>query len=424
MGENLEVQIRKLQEYYWSEADPQGRGFVSLADLYRRAGNFSEARRILKDGLSRHDKVASGHVVMGWLHLDQDNPTQAEAAFRAALAVDPANIRALKGLGDILFRRGEIEETLELHRALHALDPLDREIPDRLAELERRVESQVRLQEAEALEEVLLSQEEPRVWEDREEVAESLDWEGASMQEDRSGVAEGAAPLLGDLPEAAEEEGGAGEAVAEEVEEEVRDSLGEEPADEPAEESGEVGEEPEDFPGPGAATGAGALATRTMGEIYLRQGLFSEARSVFETLLEKDPGNPDLLAMLRQAKDRMAGSPAAAAPEPLEVIPIAHLAPDLIVPIAHLAPDDVAAMALPAPDETIPVEDLAPDEVVSMEAIAPEVIVPVQTLAPEMVIPIEGLAPDFIVPIGALAPEPAPEDPTLNDFEAWLDDLQ
>ena len=40
MGQPLEVHIRKLQEFYWSEADPEGRGFVPLADALRKAGEF------------------------------------------------------------------------------------------------------------------------------------------------------------------------------------------------------------------------------------------------------------------------------------------------------------------------------------------------------------------------------------------------
>lgn len=51
MGQPLEVHIRELQELYWSAADPDGRGFVHLADALRRAGDLREAHRVLREGL-------------------------------------------------------------------------------------------------------------------------------------------------------------------------------------------------------------------------------------------------------------------------------------------------------------------------------------------------------------------------------------
>ena len=71
MGQPLEFHIRKLQEFYWSAADPDGRGFVPLADALRRAGEHWEARRVLREGLKRHPDYLSGYVVAAWLSLDQ-----------------------------------------------------------------------------------------------------------------------------------------------------------------------------------------------------------------------------------------------------------------------------------------------------------------------------------------------------------------
>ena len=63
MGQPLEVHIRKLQEFYWSEHDPDGRGFVPLADALRRAGDFREAHRLLRDGL---DGTPTSFRAMWW----------------------------------------------------------------------------------------------------------------------------------------------------------------------------------------------------------------------------------------------------------------------------------------------------------------------------------------------------------------------
>ena len=48
-----------------------------------------------------------------------------------------------------------------------------------------------------------------------------------------------------------------------------------------------------------------ALVTSTLGEIYLRQGLFDRAEAVFEQLLEEDPGNEHLRHRLDETRDLM-----------------------------------------------------------------------------------------------------------------------
>lgn len=389
MVEKLEVQIRKLQEHYWSEADPQGRGFVPLADLYRRIGDLSEARRLLKDGLSRHGNMASGHVVLGRVFLDLGNPAEAEAAFRAALAVDPDNIGALKGLGDLLVNRGKTREALEIHRALHFLDPLDAEVRDRLGPLESQAEVLGRIQEAHALEGALPGSGDGTPWEDGEGAAESLDWETASLQTDRSHQAEAGTEGREGLEGTDAEDGREPEfeAAAQEVSE---------------------------------ASKADALATRTMGELYLRQGLLREARSVFQDLLEKEPGDQSLRDKLVEVEELIqggpeqgfGGGPSAGLPKPPDQDPQAGLAPDSAVPVTDLAPDFILPMDRLAPDTVIPVGDLAPDLILPIESLAPDTIVSIHDLAPEVILPIEALAPD--------SPQ---ADSTLDDFEAWLDRL-
>ncbi len=373
MQENLEAQIRKLQEYYWSDSDPDGRGFVSLADLYRRTGDLSEARRLLNDGLARHGSMASGHLVLGWVFLDQGNLMEAEASFRAALAVDPGNIAALKGLGNLLLKRDETEEALAVHEALHLLDPLDPELPERLQELQARAEA--RSLKGPGPAEGMATEAGKGIWKDVETAAESLDWESAALQEDRS-------TEVDDAPEA-------GEALLDEAESLRQD---------PVADLGEDQEVPVSLAGPDEEE-PDALVTRTMGEIYLRQGLLQEARRVFEVLLERSPGDEALQERLWEVEEEM-GLREPKVPDP--VVSIAELAPDVILPVADLAPDDRVAVSDLHPTEVKPVAEPGPDRIVS----------------------IADLAPDVIVPISALAPDETPEDPTLDAFEAWLDNLQ
>ncbi|MFO8172893.1 MAG: tetratricopeptide repeat protein [Longimicrobiales bacterium] len=387
MGENLEVQIRKLQELYWSEYDPEGRRFVPLAELFRRTGDVSEARRILRDGLSRHAQMASGHVVLGWVLLDQGDAAEAEASFRAALAVDPRNICALKGLGDLLVGRGDVMEALEVHKALHYLDPLDEEVPQRLAELEARLETLARTPEVHEPAATPEAGEAPSVWGDGEEVAESLDWDDAFIQADRS----------------LEERAG------------FRDFEEEPPAPESLPQ--EAGSDP--VPALGPASGKDALVTRTMGEIYLRQGLLDEARSVFRDLLEQNPGDEILQARLQevedQASDRESGKIQGTAPRPPS-LPTGDIGdgPKTAPPVGASALETVTPVADPGPDAVVPVADLAPGAVVLVGDLAPDSIVPIQDLAPDSIVPIQDLAPDSST---------EDSDSTLDAFGAWLDNL-
>ena len=200
-------------------------------------------------------------------------------------------------------------------------------------------------------------------------------------------------------------------------------------------------------PIPGAADEEPDLATRTLGEIYLRQGLFERAEEVFLELLEEDPGDQELLDQLEEARagKRREGPVAEAVHQelaPESIVPIESLAPDVIVPIESLAPDAVEErtpdLIVPieswAPEvvEALPVEELAPDVVDAfpVEELAPDVVevFPEEEPAPELIVSIESLAPDVVdaVPVEDLAPEAeSPEDdPTLDDFQNWLDKLQ
>lgn len=353
MGGSLEARIRKLQEFYWSDADPDGRGFVNLADAYRRVGDRMEALRILRDGLRRHPELGSGYVVRGWVYVEEGDPADAQAAFRAALEVDPHNVSALRGLGDVLAREGEAAEAAVVLKVLLPLDPLDGDLPGRIQELE--VSAVAAAAAAAAVEESLSTEEpeEDRPWEDPEGAAEELDWEAAALQADQS--------------------------KPREVE-----GLG----DESGEAAGDTSPE-EALLAPPLIDDA--LVTKTMGDIFLRQGLLDEAEEVFEKLLVRDPGNPFLEGKLEEVRARQRGE------EVVSPLPEASFgespgtgAPELIVPIQDLASGGIVS-----------IEDLAPDRIVS----------------------IDDLAPDVIVPIHALAPDSPPGDPTLDAFDAWLDEL-
>jgi tetratricopeptide (TPR) repeat protein len=396
-----------LQELYWSEADPDGRGFVPLADALRQAGDLREAHRLLRDGLNRHPDYLSGHVVAAWLSMDRGDMEEAESRFRIVLAMDSANVAALRGLAEVLLKRGEQEAALECLETLLLEDPVDQTLPDRITDLRICIEAD----EGNVVE---VDELELPVWDNLDAVAEELDWEDASLQSD--------AGSFGEPEEGKREE--------------------EEPEDSPAGRGpAPVVEDGEPIPGPDEMHDA--LVTSTLGEIFLRQGLFHRAEEVFEALLADDPDNQRLLERLKETRSLMnaPGSPPPGIAEPLtemddlpdstedrgdmtpsaswepesrdEVVPIESLAPDRVGPHGRVdltweeevSPQEPVSIEALAPEEPLSIEALAPDEPVAVEALVPEEPIAMEALAPDEPIALEALAPDDPLAVEALAPE-------------------
>ena len=455
MGQTPEARIRKLQDLCWSGADPDGRAFVHLADAYRKAGDLLEAGRVLREGLDRHPDFPSGHLVSAWVSCDRGRPGEAAESYRAALALDPRNIAALRGLAGILADEGELEAAVDLLEDLVREDPVDVGLPAHIDELRGRLATAVERNRSEQRASVSsLSS----AWGDLEDVADGLDWESAALQEDlsprggeiqeawaKAGVSK---KLEGEVDEDVEAEVGqdldeeVGEDVGHEVGEEVEEVQGaegearSEVESEPVSELGvEAPPEPwvaeDGVPAPSLRGGRDSLVTSTLGEIYLRQGYLEWAEEVFLGLLDRDPGSAALrnrLAEIRSLRreremvtqDRTGSPPemadaSAEGPPYTIVLPIEDLAPDAIVPVEGmassrrasaegLAPSIILTVESLAPDAVVPIESLAPDAIGSMESIVPDTVVPIEFLAPDAIGSMESIVPDTVVPIEFLAP--------------------
>ena len=123
MTESLEGEIRILRSLFWSDRDPDGRGFAQLADAYRRAGDPKQAFELLGDGLDRHPDFSPGHVVATRLYLEQGLFSEAEISARRALDLDPENVDALGSLAAALDEVGEDADAARVRLQLAALEP-------------------------------------------------------------------------------------------------------------------------------------------------------------------------------------------------------------------------------------------------------------------------------------------------------------
>ena len=361
MNESLEQEIKKLRSYFWSDRDPDGRGFVPLADAYRRAGDLRQAKDLLLDGLKRHPTYASAHVVAAWVSRELSDAEAAVASMNQVLSLDPENLEALRTIAEIAEDQGDHETALDHFRKAAALDTDDPELARRVSTLggvsiEPEEPTWAPLAAdggdnppdgaipAEAFDETPPAGLEltPNGGKDGTDVhvaledlaledlaSEDLALEGLALedltQEDLAS---------GDLV-SADSEGLPLEdlAAADVAREDV--ALDEGPwvagdagawgadmdsglasvdltawADDEDEESAEAevyGDDPDTDTTP--ASDEAELYTRTMGELYARQGLYDRAVTVYEHLLEADPENRSFRERLEELRDLVGDEP-------------------------------------------------------------------------------------------------------------------
>jgi len=292
--ESLEAEIRTLRSLFWSDRDPDGRGFAPLADAYRRAGDAKQALELLGDGMDRHPNFTPGHVVAARLYVEQGLFTEAEIAARRVLDLDPENVDALRSLVRALDESGETIEAAKVREQIATLDlePLEDETPaDASAEAEM-------LATSEPEEETEIASE-PEVQEHVDEFDPFVLSEVLVEEEDAVDLG----ALAPDEPVPAEESlpdfGTAPDEPAAVEEAEVMD-FGALAPDEPE----AVEEEVLDFDAlaPDEPVPAEEIQTRTMADLYVAQGLIGRAIEMYEHLVEAAPDDAALRARLEELR--------------------------------------------------------------------------------------------------------------------------
>ena len=240
MPESPKEEIRILSASFRSERDPDGRAFAPLADAYLRSGDLAKAEEVVREGVARLPEFATGHLVAARVARARGDLQRTRAHADRVISLDPGNALARVERAAALVREGDaVAALLDLRSAIKAA-------PGGVATLAALV------------------------------------------------VLE-AAPELGEL-------------VAVAVAEHANTAHGQRappgvprPGDrDRAREDGREGA-PRGDPGASAATGEvrfidGAFVTRTMADLYAKQGLTERAVTVYEHLLVADPENTDLVA--------------------------------------------------------------------------------------------------------------------------------
>lgn len=341
---SAEDEIRRFEEQY--RRQPESLVFARLADAYRKTGEPGRALEILEEGIARHPDYLSAHIVRARTYRDLAREDEARGAFERVLELDAQNLVAIRGLADLARRRGDRERERHWVRRLVQADPFNEEPAARLAELDASVESGPGDGGAEGTDTPVEPAEEPALPAPSAapeapsampEAPGATPEAGSAVEAPSAADAERPAPEELPLPvdalAALEEELAGPEAPA--VPPEVLPAP-DEPLAEPGESSA-TGEdrlpEPWWFEAPDSELAAAVedgeedadLLTRTMAELYARQGLLEEAEEIYRELLRDRPGDAELQAgldaVLGMRAARSATRGAAARPAEPEAAP-------------------------------------------------------------------------------------------------------
>jgi len=293
LPESLESEIQTLRALFRSKRDPEGLGFAPLADALRRQGSFEEALALVQEGLQRWPDLATGHLVAARTHWDVGDSAAAQASLERLFKLDDANVEGLRLAAGLAESWGDRERARALLQSVLKRDPGAPDVEDLRARSDRLQVPVVALEES------------PPDPSPLEELPPEDDLVFSPFSDPE--------PSGGLNP-------------SERLDREARV---EEPIRGAKREAGSV-----------ALPAAPPLVTRTMAELYVRQGLIEKAIQVYEQLLVRHPDHPEW-------KDRLIALGRTLPPDPPSAIATRSIHTELndllawepdAVPIATLAP--------------------------------------------------------------------------------------
>jgi tetratricopeptide (TPR) repeat protein len=119
--------------------DPASIAFAQLAEEHRRMGHHEEAARVCRAGLARHPTYLSARVTLGRALIELGQYDDAEAELQHVLRAAPENLAAVRGLGEIHQRRGNLTEALRQFQVALALAKHDAELEESVQDLTKQL---------------------------------------------------------------------------------------------------------------------------------------------------------------------------------------------------------------------------------------------------------------------------------------------
>jgi tetratricopeptide (TPR) repeat protein len=318
LTESLEQEIRALRSLCGSPRDPEGRSFAPLADAYRRAGDFRKAVEVLREGLERHPGSVPGHIVAAQLYLEKGLLEEAEIAARRAVEVDEENTVAWGLLATALEDRGALAQARDARIRLAELEGTGPAAPAPEPVVDVALPAPDEAEPEPAVEVALLAPAAPAP-ESAVDVAllapDDAEPEPVVDVAELAPAAPEPEPVV-DVAELAPDEAEPEPAVdvALLAPDEPAVIAGTAPGPEPILEMVDLA--PDDLPADELPE-TEPLVTRTMAELYARQGLTERALGVYRQLLQVTPGDAELRRRVQELERSEGGS----LPEPEQEAP-------------------------------------------------------------------------------------------------------
>lgn len=335
-------EIPNLEKF--NSQNPRSVIFSFLASRHLEQGNLDRAIAVCEKGVAQHPGYPFGHFVLGLCYYQNKDYARAKKHLEISTALDDKNPKAWKLLGEVNEELDLAIQAEECYQQYYLLDSFN---PDALEKYQKEemIDFDLFAREGEPdliagermhLDVDKMASDEEKEYDSFFEEALSEEQEGASFEEDEvpggREEKEGADEHLNiddeELVEASSDEMDLSEGVSDdrteafEVEEDREKESGREERESEelldfrsvvkdiiSETGGESDLEEErdtDAAGKRVPDERGSerppIVTPTVGEICIAQGRFAEAVSVFEQLLEKDPGNQKYQRKIRYLK--------------------------------------------------------------------------------------------------------------------------
>ncbi len=111
-------EARKVLEQARALKEDYPRTLTNLIELYRREDKKGEALELVKSFLKKDKDNIKALYLLGNLHLEDENPQEAEKVFSRIISLRPKEVEARVKKGRILILRGELDLTFELYEPL------------------------------------------------------------------------------------------------------------------------------------------------------------------------------------------------------------------------------------------------------------------------------------------------------------------
>jgi tetratricopeptide (TPR) repeat protein len=122
---NIDLELARYLKIY--SQDPKSRAFAPLGETYRKLGKLDEAINILEDGLKIHPTYASAHVSLGRCYSERGESAKALERFEAAAKYAPDNIMAYKLIAWEHKKLKDETALTQVYQKLLNLSPMDQE---------------------------------------------------------------------------------------------------------------------------------------------------------------------------------------------------------------------------------------------------------------------------------------------------------